>query len=432
MVGATTRGYVRRWKYSTLKEGHRADKRIRSREEMSNEEIKLSRRERKLRTKLYKLTQGLPQTGEDLTKSQVREFHATQRLSKLGSLNGRFDGVMSILRASVADPNDIDIATIRPTLIPVKAGSPESEVFAAASLLWTVPVSQGFGRRMRFIVRDDSNGKLIGIIGLTDPVFNLRPRDNWVGWNSGDRRDRLVNVMDAFVLGAVPPYSHLLGGKLVALLAASEEVVQLFRGKYGKSEGIISKQSKDAHLAMLTTTSALGRSSLYNRLRMPGSVEYLTDVDGERVPDWQTQGFGHFHIDAETFRRLQQLLDRRKHPYAKGNRFGDGPNWKMRVIRQATNELGISLVAVQHGIKRQVYVVPLASNTREFLLGQCKHLDYVTKSIADITEFWRERWAAPRATRCPDWQSWDPDTMICELEALHLRSTAYGGQYGAG
>ena len=40
---------------------------------------------------------------------------------------------------------------------------------------------------------------------------------------------RLRNVMDAFVLGAVPPYRELLCGKLVAMLAASDEVRDAFR-----------------------------------------------------------------------------------------------------------------------------------------------------------------------------------------------------------
>ena len=36
----------------------------------------------------------------------------------------------------------------------------------------------GFGRRLRFLVWDDSNGKLIGILAIGDPVFNLSVRDN--------------------------------------------------------------------------------------------------------------------------------------------------------------------------------------------------------------------------------------------------------------
>ena len=66
---------------------------------------------------------------------------------------------------------------------------------------------------MRFLVRDRSNDKLIGIFALGDPVFNLKARDEWIGWDVNDRRDRLVHVMDAFVVGAVPPYAQLAQGR---------------------------------------------------------------------------------------------------------------------------------------------------------------------------------------------------------------------------
>ncbi len=109
----------------------------------------------------------------------------------------------------------------------MKADTIESELFRYACLLWSVPVSQGFGRRVRFLVRDKQNGKLVGIFALGDPVFNLRCRDGFIGWSSGDREKRLYNVMDIFILGAVPPYNSLLCGKLIALLAASNEVRRL-------------------------------------------------------------------------------------------------------------------------------------------------------------------------------------------------------------
>ena len=56
----------------------------------------------------------------------------------------------------------------------------------------------------------------MGIIAIGAPVFNLSARDNLIDWNVKARSERLVNVMDAYVLGAVPPYNTLLGGKLVA------------------------------------------------------------------------------------------------------------------------------------------------------------------------------------------------------------------------
>src|SRR5262249_53150336 len=127
---------------------------------------------------------------------------------------------------------EIDPEQIRPRLETVEGCTWQSDLFRLASLTWSVPVSNGYGRSMRFLVWDDSNGKLLGLIGLTDPVFNLRARDSEIGWNSDDRRQRLIHMMDAHVLGAIPPYNELLCGKLVACLVRSVEVRNIFREKY--------------------------------------------------------------------------------------------------------------------------------------------------------------------------------------------------------
>jgi hypothetical protein len=326
------------------------------------------------------------------------------------------------LKENLANPRDVRLEEIDPRLVRVESNSQEALVFKAATLYWSVPVSEGFGRRMRFIVIDGSNQKLIGIIGLTDPVFNMGPRDKWIGWSSDMRKEKLVHVMDAFVLGALPPYNQLLGGKLVALLACSREIVRKFRMKYGDYRGVISKRKKNARLALITTTSALGRSSVYNRLRIPGSIQFLTDVEPERVPTWHTRGYGHFHIPKEIFKAMVDMLGRRKHPYAKGYRFGNGPNWKIRVIRQAANELGLDEDLLVHGVQRQVYLAPLAKNTRSFLLGKSARPRYLTLSTREITDFWRERWGMPRSKRCPDWREWQPNTLIRSLKYLQSKA----------
>jgi hypothetical protein len=43
------------------------------------------------------------------------------------------------------------------------------------------------------------------------------------------RSGRHANVLDAYVLGAVPPYNRLLGGKLVAAMLRTKEVRDAFR-----------------------------------------------------------------------------------------------------------------------------------------------------------------------------------------------------------
>jgi hypothetical protein len=103
----------------------------------------------------------------------------------------------------------------------VKPKSDDELLFRYACAHWSIPVSSGYGRRLRFLVKDESNGKLIGLFGLGDPVYSMRARDEWIKWDSSAKKERLYNVMDAYVLGAVPPYASLLCGKLVAMLVLS-------------------------------------------------------------------------------------------------------------------------------------------------------------------------------------------------------------------
>ena len=80
--------------------------------------------------------------------------------------------------------------------------------------------------------------------------------------------------MDAYVLGALPPYNTLLCGKMVACLIRSREVYNEFTRTYGNTSGIISGKAKKARLLAVTTSSSMGRSSVYNRLKL-GSVRYF-------------------------------------------------------------------------------------------------------------------------------------------------------------
>lgn len=261
-----------------------------------------------------------------------------------------------------AEGDEIIPEEITPQLTPIKAGTEDADLFRMATFLWSVPPSQGFGRRLRYLVEDGQNGKLIGIFALGDPVFNLSARDNWIGWDVGQKSESLVNVMDAYVLGAVPPYSHLLGGKLVGGLLGSSEVSSLFREKYGNSISVISKKQKRPILALVTTTSALGRSSLYNRLNIQGQLRF------KKIGE--TKGYGYFHLDGTLFDELKAFLEECGHPYPKSNRFGQGPNWRIRVIRAALERLDLPRELLHHGINREVYVLPLVENLEDYLLGR--------------------------------------------------------------
>ncbi len=120
-----------------------------------------------------------------------------------------------------ADGDEIEPEDVSPELVLVEKGDSDmSRLFRYASYLWSVPLSHGFGRRLRYVVMDKNNGKLIGIVGLTDPVIGLKVRDSWIGWEMEVKEKFLWHVMDAYAFGAVSPYSSLLGGKLKRHLIA--------------------------------------------------------------------------------------------------------------------------------------------------------------------------------------------------------------------
>ena len=276
----------------------------------------------------------------------------------------------------------------------------QSDLFRLAGLSWSVPISAGFGRRLRYLVWDDHNGKLIGIMALGDPVFNLKVRDELVDWDVKDRAKRLVNVLDAYVLGAVPPYNKLLGGKLVAALMRTKQVRDDFARKYGDARGIISKKKKGAQLVMITTSSALGKSSIYNRLSL-GGQKYLRPIG-------YTQGWGHFHVPNTLFAELRAYLRTLKHGYVDGHRFGNGPNWRLRTLRAAFDSLGFKSDLLKHGIGREVFVCELAVNARKILRGERKRAAYRgLKTVEEVAALARDKWLVPRALRRPQYRDWD-------------------------
>jgi len=355
-------------------------------------------------------------TNGILSKDNIRASHSNQRSDIFEREYKVLAPYWDRLLSHIANGDEVTPDTISPELIPVSSEDETGRLFRFASLLWSVPVSHGYGRRMRFLVRDRSNQKLIGIFALGDPVFNLQCRDRWIGWDVNDRRARLVNMMDAYVLGAVPPYNQLLGGKLVASLIGSQEVNQLFLDRYGASRGVISKKKKSPRLVLVTVTSALGRSSLYNRLKL---------IQGDRtliqyLHIGETRGFGHFQISNGLFERLRTLLAVENHPYASGHQFGQGPNWRLRVTRVGLARLGLDDNLVQHGINRQVYAMPLAPDFKEFLCGHIPTPVVDCPTASEIAIAALNRWVLPRAGRNPEYANFHREQLLKDFQHIWI------------
>jgi hypothetical protein len=340
---------------------------------------------------------------EAVDKAAIRALHAQARAAWVQSSWPALQRHEQRLLGHFALGADVDPERIAPRLVEVTRGSEQELVFRYARLTWSIPVSAGYGRRLRYLVVDDQNGKLLGLFGLGDPVFALAPRDRWIGWDATARRARLRHVVDAFLLGAVPPYSALLCGKLIALLATSAEVQRRFERKYGGRGGRISRQSFDGRLALLTTTSALGRSSLYNRLNYSGRRLY------QRVGT--TAGSGEFHFSNGLYAELIAYAQQYCRPTAKHTAWGNGWRNRREVIRRVLAELGLSQDLLYHGVEREVFVAPLAANAREFLRGEDEQLTGGAPSVAELFSYFRTRWLLPRAQRITSYREFDPASL---------------------
>lgn len=356
----------------------------------------------------YSITNGRLIAPVAADKDAIRRVHSIavedQRSRAAGSLARFEDQFVGRLRAG----SDIDLGRVTPRLqLIVDRRSPEGLLWRWIALHWSIPVSAGYGRRLRFLVLDEGHDDAVmGVIGLGDPVFALGCRDEWVGWSFDDRRRRLSSILDAFVLGAVPPYASLLGGKLVALLASSSEVRDAFTEKYDGATSLIAKRRSSSPLAAVTTTSALGRSSIYNRLFHP---------DGELafVPVGYTAGSGDFHFSGTIYDELSAFAAEHT-PEGVSHRHalwpGASPRNRREVVQRALHELGYASRQMRvHGIRRQVFVAPLMANVGEHLRTGAAP-DWRCLEVSALANHWRQRWAEPRSDRRPEWREFEPSS----------------------
>lgn len=344
-----------------------------------------------LREQGFRVEGGRVLPPAELNKDVIRRLHrlaVQHRTEKAREHLARYEP--RLLQRIAAGP-DVDPARIRPRLVEVRRDSEDELLFRYAYLHWSIPVSPGYGRRIRFLVIDEQNGKLMGLFGLGDPVFSLGCRDAWIGWNQEAKSRRITHVMDAFVLGAVPPYSYLLCAKLVAMLVTCNEVRQAVQRKYAQRPSLIQGRPFDGRLALVTTTSALGRSSVYNR------ITYRQQLLFQNVGF--TRGSGEFHFSNGLYDHIWRHAVQHCAPTAKHERWGTGFRNRREIIGKCLQSLGLSTEWRYHGIRREVFVVPLAANAREYLRGEHDDLDGLDQSAESLFAWFRERWLLPRAAR---------------------------------
>lgn len=301
------------------------------------------------------------QWDEAQNKIIAEDFREIQR--KLAErTNSKGQNYKSKVQNYLAQPTDIDISKVKPYVVSVNDTENHHRLWSYATSYWSVPVTTGYGRRIRYFVFDQQNDKLIGIVGLCDPVIGLGIRDiNSIGWTKDQKMQRLYNCMTAYILGAIPPYNQILGSKLVALTLMFPEIRETVYQKYKDRVSVIKGEKKNPDLVYIDTLGAFGKSAIYTKLINWKFVGY-------------TKGESHLHITANgSWELIKQVVPNEIFSTYK---FGQGPNWKMRILKRGLRELGLSEKMLSIGWQRGYYRCILAENWKEYLLGETDQIEW--------------------------------------------------------
>lgn len=214
-------------------------------------------------------------------------------------------------------------------------------------------------------------------------------------------------VADVSVCGAVAPYNHILGGKLVTLAMTSREARNAYASRYEGQVSEIASQmagrpvSRLAELKILTTTSLYGLgSSQYNRLKL--HKQRFPKLNGDIV--WEelepTEGFTITHISKTTSRFMRELGELHYGTRRVNSVFGEGSSPRTRQIREGLNLVGINNdQLLKHSMKRRAYAVELYPGAKQALLGVARGSPNKGNTLSTITDAWIRRWLIGRIDR---------------------------------
>jgi hypothetical protein len=324
---------------------------------------------------------------KEYNKETIKQAMAFKREEILYANRLWISNHIEFARNNLANGFDVMRSEIDP-IIEICETQKQKDLFRIFRYSWSSPYSDYVGRRIKILFRDNAlpNKPVIGIAALGSPIIHIPERDEYIGWDKPTRTKNLIYTMDAYVIGALPPYNYLLGGKLISLLLASNEIRKIYHDKYKDKITIIDKRVSNS-LVGIFTTSLYGKSSQYNRLKFHDNILY------EQIG--HTKGYGTLHLSEETIQEMVKFLKSRNISINHG--FGDGPSWVMRVIRTTGDILDFdSDFLLRHSFKRGIYFVPLAKNFREILNGQSIRPNYFNNPQQELVKYWKERWLINR------------------------------------
>ncbi len=231
---------------------------------------------------------------------------------------------------------------------------------------------QSPGRLLRYYVIDEPTNTFLGFISLGSDFIGVGGRDAFIGWSTEDKLKggRLRHTAMGSSIAAVQPFGfNYNGGKLMALLTASDVVQDEWKSRYNDD------------LVGVTTTSLYGGGSMYNRLKhwrkcksTTGQISLEPAEDVYKIlKKWYK----------ETFPEVYKKAVSGSHP-------------KTRLLGLIYKELGVKPPI--NNAPRGCYWNELFDNTKDFL---CRRTDILGEkkydnSVDTLTQLWKDCYAKKR------------------------------------
>jgi len=234
------------------------------------------------------------------------------------------------------------------------------------------------GKQLKYLLMDEDEEKVFGIIGLGSDLLNLNPRNVFLGIKNMSIQEKLKRInylMNMFVCVGVYPFSLFTGGKLLALVSVSNNIIEDYQKVY------------DSPIYGITTTSLYGKSIQYDRLNDPTT----------NLANWNylglTEGFqSTIHLSSSTRRYIDELFNDLNLSL---------PHKKITQTFVITHKLGkvsrflgltVKDILSPGGNKRGVYFCWLINNNQILKSLENCEPNYIDRSFDDIMDYWKKRW----------------------------------------
>jgi len=346
------------------------------------------------------------------SKDEMRRIQKIAKMNTIKKHEKFIIGNLEKVRNHLQNGNDIDPNRISLSIRPVLSQSFDELLFRWWNLVWwSMPYQRPYGRQMRFIIWDTTHDAPFGLISLQSPILKQAVRDKYLEIPTGELDYWVNRSMYAQRVGALPPYNELIGGKMVALALTSNEIKNAYQEKYLNKKTLMAEREIESDLLFITTTSAFGRSSQYNRLK------YGDDLVAEKIG--YTKGYGSFQIPDDLYERLIDYLKSIGENADRG--YGNGPSRKLKLISLACKKLDLADYSY-HGIKREYYLISLVENLKKIISEQAPSIvkNYTFNNLFD---YWKERWMKDRITSNEQWQNFSVDTYLNNITEMYQTKT---------